>query len=61
MEQAEDADHFRALMARAAAAVGRDYFMLPVGDHDGGQPLIQYRERFYAYELYHQLRSIWPD
>jgi hypothetical protein len=61
MGQVEDADRFRALIARATAAVGSDYFMLPVADQHGGQPLIQYRERVYAYELYHQLRSVWPD
>ena len=34
--------------------------MLPVADAEGGEPLIQYRERVYAYELYHRLRCIWP-
>jgi hypothetical protein len=34
--------------------------MFPVADAEGGEPLIQYRERVYAYELYHQLRCIWP-
>lgn len=34
--------------------------LLPVADLHGGEPLIQSRERVYAYELYRQLRSRWP-
>ena len=34
--------------------------MLPVSDTEGDTTLARYRERVYAYELYHQLRSIWP-
>ncbi|MGO3244546.1 MAG: hypothetical protein ACTIKU_14865 [Halomonas sp.] len=44
------------LLAQAAAAIPRQYFQLPV---DGQEDPI-YRERVYCYELYHQLRSIWP-
>lgn len=50
-------DRFLDLLARATAAVTNPYFSLPID----GQDLPVYRERVYAYELYHQLRSIWPD
>jgi hypothetical protein len=33
------------------------YFALPID----GQPVPIYRERVYAYELYHQLRCVWPE
>jgi hypothetical protein len=56
-----DLGRVRHLLTEATARISRDYFMLPVTDAEGGEPLIQYRERVYAYELYHQLRSIWPD
>ena len=56
----EDIDRFRELLSHATESVGRNYFMLPVADATGGEPLIQYRERVYAYELYHRLRCIWP-
>lgn len=45
------------LLSQAAAAIQRQYFQLPV---DGQEDPI-YRERVYCYELYHQLRSIWPE
>lgn len=45
------------LLSRAAAAIPRQYFQLPV---DGQEDPI-YRERVYCYELYHQLRTIWPE
>jgi len=51
----------RDLLAAATAAIQPDYFLLPVADGQGGQPIYQYRERVYAYELYHQLRVRWPD
>lgn len=40
----------------ATAAIDVIYFQLPV---DGGDPV--YRERVYCYELYHQMRSLWPQ
>ena len=40
----------------ATQGVTRPYFQLPVA---GTQDLI-YRERVYCYELYHQMRSLWP-
>lgn len=50
MEQLSDI--FRA----ATAAIEREYFRLEIA---GGDPI--YRERVYCYELYHQMRSRWPD
>lgn len=44
-------DIFRAATARIEAP----YFQVEL---DGGDPI--YRERVYCYELYHQLRCLWP-
>lgn len=44
------------ILTAATAAIKRGYFHLPI---DGGDPV--YRERVYCYELYHQMRSRWPD
>jgi len=44
------------LLKAATAKVPQGYFHLNI---DGGDPI--YRERVYCYELYHQLRSIWPQ
>lgn len=49
MEQLDD------IIREATAAIDAIYFQLPL---DGGDPV--YRERVYCYELYHQMRSIWP-
>jgi hypothetical protein len=57
----EDVELFFTLLSTATAAISPAYFLLPVADGEGGEPLVLYRERVYAYELYHQLRSIWPD
>lgn len=43
------------ILKRATAAIPREYFKLPVAEKDD-----IYRERVYTYELYHQLRTIWP-
>ena len=40
----------------ATESIPRDYFHLNI---DGGDPI--YRERVYCYELYHQMRSLWPE
>jgi hypothetical protein len=40
----------------ATAAVDIQYFLLPI---HGGDP--KYRERVYCYELYHQMRLLWPE
>ena len=44
-----------ALLERAIACVSSEYFHIKI---DGGDPI--YRERVYCYELYHQLRCLWP-
>ena len=44
------------ILQEATAAIGAEYFLLPV---HGGDPV--YRERVYCYELYHQMRLRWPD
>ena len=56
----KDLTLLRRLMSEAVAHIVQEYFLLPVADAQGGEPLTQYRERVYAYELYHQLRSRWP-
>jgi hypothetical protein len=59
-ELGENLGRFKDLLAEASAAIDQNYFLLPVADAEGGEPIVQYRERVYAYELYHQLRSRWP-
>jgi hypothetical protein len=44
------------LLERATAAIEPGYFRLSI---HGGDPV--YRERVYCYELYHQMRKLWPD
>ena len=44
------------LLAAAAADVAPEYFLLPI---HGAEPI--YRERVYCYELYHQMRRLWPS
>ena len=46
---------FTEILQRATVAVPAEYFLLPL---HGGDPV--YRERVYCYELYHQLRHLWP-
>ena len=48
-------DQLTDVLQTATAAIPPDYFHLQI---DGGDPV--YRERVYCYELYHQMRSIWP-
>jgi hypothetical protein len=43
------------LLQEATSNIGEEYFLLPVVD----VPAV-FRERVYCYELYHQLRSLWP-
>lgn len=43
------------ILGDATASIERTYFQLNI---DGGDPV--FRERVYCYELYHQMRSIWP-
>ena len=50
MEQFDD------ILRSATAKIAAEYFQLPI---DGGLPI--YRERVYCYELYHQMRCLWPE
>ncbi len=43
------------ILTSATAAIGAEFFKLPI---DGGDPV--FRERVYCYELYHQMRLLWP-
>lgn len=47
---------FTEILERATAAVTAEYFLLPL---DGADSV--YRERVYCYELYHQMRRLWPE
>ncbi|MBP2510285.1 hypothetical protein J2855_003938 [Agrobacterium tumefaciens] len=47
---------FNDVFCQATASIGGIYFYLPV---HGSDP--KFRERVYCYELYHQLRQIWPS
>jgi hypothetical protein len=47
---------FTEILRNASAAIPVAYFLLPL---DGAAPV--YRERVYCYELYHQMRCMWPD
>ena len=60
MVQGRNLELFSRLLTEATAAVAPEYFLLPVASDNSEEPLEQYRERVYAYELYHQLRSRWP-
>lgn len=44
------------LLLTATARIEAMYFQIQL---DGGDPV--YRERVYCYELYHQLRTLWPN
>jgi len=44
------------ILKTATASLESEYFHLKI---DGGDPV--YRERVYCYELYHQMRKIWPN
>ena len=48
---------FKTLLEQATVALSPEYFQLLVA----GSDLPVYRERLYCYELYHQLRSLWPE
>jgi hypothetical protein len=43
------------ILSKATAAIPLSYFRVHL---DGGDPV--YRERVYCYELYHQMRLLWP-
>lgn len=44
------------ILQKATRRIGPAFFRVPI---DGGAPV--YRERTYCYELYHQMRCIWPS
>lgn len=44
------------LIERSTSAIEQNYFQIRI---DGGDPV--YRERVYCYELYHQMRCLWPE
>ena len=48
-------DELTSVLQAATAAIEPSYFHLNI---DGGDPV--YRERVYCYELYHQMRMLWP-
>lgn len=47
---------FTDLLREATSRIELQYFQVEL---DGGDPI--YRERVYCYELYHQLRCLWPS
>ena len=49
-------DEFTDILVQATANVDQEYFLLNV---HGADPV--YRERVYCYELYHQMRCLWPQ
>lgn len=49
-------DQLTDILQSATARIAPMYFHVKV---DGGDPV--YRERVYCYELYHQMRCLWPD
>lgn len=51
-----DIQLFRQLLGQATCNIAPIYFQLPIATYD----LPIYRERVYCYELYHQLRLLWP-
>ena len=60
MTARDDVRTFRQLLRAATSAIAAEYFLLPVAVPPGGVPRSDFRERVYAYELYHQLRCRWP-
>ena len=60
MGRLEDVKRIKDLLAEATAKIDPNYFLLPVANVHGELPILHYRERVYAYELYHQLRVLWP-
>lgn len=48
-------EEFNRILREAAARIEPEWFELPIM---GGNSV--YRERVYCYELYHQMRCLWP-
>lgn len=55
VEDTADMCDLSQILQGATAAIGEEYFLLPI---HGADPA--YRERVYCYELYHQMRLRWP-
>lgn len=49
-------EEFEDVLRRATSSITERYFRLPVSGGRG-----TFRERVYCYELYHQMRRIWPE
>ncbi|WP_431110172.1 hypothetical protein [Variovorax paradoxus] len=49
-------EQFDRLFSVATAQIGPHFFELPIAGQNAA-----YRERVYCYELYHQMRSNWPQ
>jgi len=49
-------DELNEILETASSRIELDYFQLKI---DGSGPI--YRERVYCYELYHQMRVLWPE
>jgi len=49
--------HFRETLQKATSNISSKYVRVPVA----GQSELVYRELVYCYELYHQLRTLWPE
>jgi hypothetical protein len=47
----QDLEQLRNFITDATKDIAQEYFLLPVADREGGEPLVQYRERVYAYDL----------
>lgn len=45
------------ILQNSTANITREYYQLPI---DGKEDPV-YRERVYCYELYHQMRVVWPE
>jgi hypothetical protein len=54
-ETQDQLQQLRDLIAEATAAIAPSYFLLPVADEEGGEPIVQYRDR--RTREFHQLRS----
>lgn len=46
------------ILVKATRSIKEEYFRLPVASDKN--PVVMTRERVYCYELYHQLRLLWP-
>lgn len=63
MKQDRDKNYedFLDCLMKAAEKIEENYFKLPVQSKPNNGKEYRYRERFYCYELYHQLRCLLGD